>query len=355
MPIPAEYDVDNASRRNYYHDVMYKDSDIDIFIYGLNEEEGTQKLIEVYNHIANFIPHKAVCFRSTNAITIVSQYPYRHVQIILRLYSSPAEIMMGFDVDSCSVGFDGENVFMTPRAHRAIMSRRNSVDMSRRSPSYEYRLWKYSTRGFGVEIKDLDFNKVDPQIYEKRLSKTKGLTRLLLLVNLGKNESDVQYINKLRDQRLRPHKRENNMFNEKLGGRVLDDYSKAQLGLNVDLCDYSTVFLPWGPSWKAMDVANIMFNKDYLMNTPEYDPNKKYPTHPCFVGTMEEVILDCEKYDNPDFCFRNSVDGGKEIDFDGLGFSEEDVKSYHDKYVIGEIQWKTINPGEQKIGSFSSN
>jgi hypothetical protein len=48
--------------------------------------------------------------RSKNAITLVSQYPYRHIQIILRLYKSPAEILMGFDVDCCSVGFDGANV-----------------------------------------------------------------------------------------------------------------------------------------------------------------------------------------------------------------------------------------------------
>lgn len=47
---------------------------------------------------------------STHAVTIVSQYPWRHIQIILRQYKSPAEILMGFDVDCCSVGYDGKNV-----------------------------------------------------------------------------------------------------------------------------------------------------------------------------------------------------------------------------------------------------
>ena len=32
----------------YYHEVAYKSSDIDLFIYGLTEEEGKQKLLEIY-------------------------------------------------------------------------------------------------------------------------------------------------------------------------------------------------------------------------------------------------------------------------------------------------------------------
>jgi hypothetical protein len=33
-----------------------------------------------------------------------AQYPFRHIQIVLRLYSSPAEVLTGFDVDACAVG-----------------------------------------------------------------------------------------------------------------------------------------------------------------------------------------------------------------------------------------------------------
>jgi hypothetical protein len=56
------------------------------------------------------MPTNAIAFRSTHAITIISEFPYRHIQIVLRLYKSPAEILMGFDVDACSVGYDGEKV-----------------------------------------------------------------------------------------------------------------------------------------------------------------------------------------------------------------------------------------------------
>lgn len=86
-------------------------------------------------------------FRSKHAVTIVSQWPYRHIQIILRLYKSPAEVLMGFDVDCVCVGYDGKKALCLPRTHRALASRCNEVDMSRRSPSYEIRLAKYARRG----------------------------------------------------------------------------------------------------------------------------------------------------------------------------------------------------------------
>jgi hypothetical protein len=62
------------------------------------------------------------------------------------LYKSPAEVLMGFDIDSCTVGFDGERVWALPRARRAINSRYNLVDLSRRSLTYESRLQKYAKR-----------------------------------------------------------------------------------------------------------------------------------------------------------------------------------------------------------------
>lgn len=111
---------------------------------------------------------------------MVSQYPYRHVQVVLRLYSSPSEgahrpleacfsrpplgyfptliapacqriaVLNGFDVDSCAVGYDGQTVWVAQRAHLALTTQQNPVDMTRRSPTYEMRLAKYALRGFEV-------------------------------------------------------------------------------------------------------------------------------------------------------------------------------------------------------------
>ena len=34
---PAEYDRDNKTRRDYFHNVAYAGSDVDLFLYGLDE------------------------------------------------------------------------------------------------------------------------------------------------------------------------------------------------------------------------------------------------------------------------------------------------------------------------------
>lgn len=66
--------------------------------------------------------------RTKHAVTIIASYPYRHVQIILRLYQNPQEVIMGFDIDCCAVLYDGTDVWMLPRARRAINKQYNLFD-----------------------------------------------------------------------------------------------------------------------------------------------------------------------------------------------------------------------------------
>ena len=114
-PIPEKYSKRNKERREYYHEKAYPASDVDLFIYGLDEAQAKEKLTEIYQAICDAVPYEVVAVRSKHAITLVSQYPHRHIQVVLRLYKSPAEILMGFDVDCCSVGFDGKQVWLMPR------------------------------------------------------------------------------------------------------------------------------------------------------------------------------------------------------------------------------------------------
>ena len=93
-----------------------------------------------------------------------AQYPYRTIQIILRLYHSPAEILAGFDVDSACVAYDGSRVLANPRAVIAMMRQANTIDITRRSPSYEVRLAKYASRGFEIYVPDLRRADIDPTV-----------------------------------------------------------------------------------------------------------------------------------------------------------------------------------------------
>jgi hypothetical protein len=103
-PVPEKHSRNHKTKRRFFHELKYGSSDLDLFVYGLSEEDATLKLRELYFAIHNAIPlNDVVVFRTRHAITIVSQFPYRHVQVVLRVYQSPAEILAGFDVVSGTV------------------------------------------------------------------------------------------------------------------------------------------------------------------------------------------------------------------------------------------------------------
>ena len=76
---------------------------------------------------------------------------------------------MGFDVDACCCGFDGNRAWVLPRTRRSIVKEFNLVDMSRRSLTYETRLYKYSQRGFAVAVPGFDRALVDPHLFQVTL------------------------------------------------------------------------------------------------------------------------------------------------------------------------------------------
>jgi hypothetical protein len=51
---------------------------------------------------------------------LIPGFPHHHIQIILRLYKSPAEVLLGFDIDCCCFAFDGKNVWTLPRGKNEI-------------------------------------------------------------------------------------------------------------------------------------------------------------------------------------------------------------------------------------------
>ena len=84
------------------------------------------------------------------------------------------------------------------------MTQINPVDLSRRSPSYESRLSKYSHRGFEVYWPHLERERVDPTIFERSFARTMGLARLLVLETLPKPTDREEYVVQRRSERGRP-------------------------------------------------------------------------------------------------------------------------------------------------------
>lgn len=116
---------------------------------------------------------------------------------MLRIYKSISEILTGFDVDCSCAAYDGQQVYASPRALAAYMTQTNTIDLTRRSPSYESRLSKYAHRGFEVYWPNLDRSKIDPTIFERSFGRTEGLARLLILEKMPKSADREAYLDQV--------------------------------------------------------------------------------------------------------------------------------------------------------------
>ena len=192
-------------------------SDIDLFIHSSTPAEATDIARRVFYAVAAD-RERWVILRSNGVITMHSwqdndgelEHAQNKIQIILRLYDSPAEVLFGFDVDSCACAFDGERVLITPRAKSALeggVNVLNPLHSWPNRPSYELRLAKYAKRGFAVGVPGLDLCRVD---YEKisatDLPSLKGLARLVkVAVAMNKDSSSKEILDPLHNMELRPH------------------------------------------------------------------------------------------------------------------------------------------------------
>ncbi|GFF56479.1 uncharacterized protein R883 [Aspergillus udagawae] len=339
LPVPEEYGDSKRGLREYYHQKFAPASDVDLFLYGLTEEQALEKIKQIETRIKDSILAETSTIRTKNAITIVSQYPTRHVQIVLRIYKSIAEILTGFDVDCSCAAYDGRQVYLAPRAIGAFVTQINHVDLSRRSPSYENRLSKYARRGFEVFWPSLDRSKIDPTIFERSFTRTLGLARLLVLEKLPKPSDRDAYIDKRRRERGRPVPMR---ISKQLRGNIKNDWDDEvpEWVDEEDVSDYHTFTIPYGERFHARKIEKLLYTKDLLLNAEWNKPKDRelhLHRHPAFFGNFEDVIEDC-----CGFCPVPVTPEEKQL-------AEEESKIY----VSGRVKFLQDNPGRQEIGSFN--
>lgn len=78
-----------------------------------------------------------LAIRTDSAVTFCTAYPKRNIQVVLKTYMHPLEVLTSFDIDCCTFGFDGTAVVSTARGVRSASTRCNTVDLQRRSQTYE--------------------------------------------------------------------------------------------------------------------------------------------------------------------------------------------------------------------------
>jgi Ankyrin repeats (3 copies) len=341
LPIPSEYAGSKRGLRTYYHDVFTPASDVDLFLYDLTEDQALEKIKSIERAIKDSILTETTTIRTKNAITIASKHPTRHVQIVLRIYKSISEILTGFDVDCSCVAYDGKQVYASPRAIAAFVTQINEIDLSRRSPSYESRLSKYSRRGFEAYWPQLDRTRIDPTIYERSFARTVGLARLLVLEKLPTESDRESYLNKRRTERGRPQMAISRRNNRSLRGNIKEDAEDeiADWAIEDDVSNYHSFTIPYGEKFNARRIERLLYTKDLLLNaewnTKERDVNLH--RHPAFFGDAEDIFEDC-----CGCCPKPKTD-------EELKVAGEESKHY----VSGRITFLTDNPGRQEIGSFN--
>ncbi|CAG8789212.1 16380_t:CDS:2, partial [Gigaspora rosea] len=211
-----------------------------------------------------------ICVRGKRCVNIVSKYPYRHIQIVLKIYKTPAELFANVDIASTCVAYDGKDVWINPRGHQALITQCNLIEIELSSHSYETRLAKYAGRGF-----------------ERPYYRLKGLARLIVLEKLPTPDERTRYIENRGIQSVRPN--------------LPSSYQSRQLArTNLKISkfennDYEIVSLPYGPSYDADDIRDLIYKKDMKLNsTRNLQPGHPYlHRHPCFFGNMYQIFRDC--------------------------------------------------------------
>ncbi|KAJ7058898.1 ankyrin repeat protein [Mycena amicta] len=337
-PLP---ETAKRSVRRYYHSKAYPSSDIDLFLWGLSPEQAEAKIVQIYEAIRDSIPWDVTCLRTKNTVSIHSQYPYRPIQIVLRLYRTPAEILAGLDVDATCIAYDGRRVYATPRAIVAFMRQANTVDMTRRSPSYEVRLTKYAGRGFEIYVPDLRRGDIDPTIYERSILRLFGLARLLVLEKLALTDAHYLFQEARWKARGRPGAptRPDRRAKRKLKGDLKASIGSELEGLEMSGYEGPATHVPYGPGWDARRIERLVFKADISMNSTFNPKNKsrRLHRHPVFFGTAEECIEDCcEHCPSP-------------IDDDERKLQDQQ----DERYVRGRISFMQEDVGRQMVsGSF---
>lgn len=120
-------------------------SDVDIFF---TEKESLKKFFktnrnELYYNCKNYE-------LSDNYIQ------FDEYQLILKLFSSPYDIVKSFDIGACQFIFDGRNLYATHRALYEVKNKRIYFNRRLASTMYINRLIKYREKGFKICLPEFD-------------------------------------------------------------------------------------------------------------------------------------------------------------------------------------------------------
>lgn len=70
LPVPDEYKGSKRGLREFYHEKFCPASDVDLFLYGLTEEEAIEKIKDIETRVRDALLTETTVVRTKHAITI---------------------------------------------------------------------------------------------------------------------------------------------------------------------------------------------------------------------------------------------------------------------------------------------
>jgi hypothetical protein len=354
-----------------------KDNDIDIFIYGLSEEEANLKVLSILNNIIDNITNanedkynkeveakkggfvyktelKYYTTKNNNVLTLVVESPKAmKYQVIFRLYSSISEVLHGFDLGSSAIGFDGRKLYFTSLSKFSYEFRANIFDNTRRSTSYEHRLQKYFNRGFAIILPHLNLkmmlngnDNLDYNIetvckmpfmtftYDKIINNIIVIRRFLTSNFMSTSDYDGDYEF---DIYTIFHRNLYNL-NKKTGNYLSYNYCKVDID--------SPIYLP---NSVLDDYYNCLLNKMIWKDVKVTDLQKSLPNVP--LDELIHTIFESKSQILGDLSQRKRKDYLSQFIHEQLDNIKNSIEELSEKNK--GIQWRIINPGTQITGSFN--
>jgi hypothetical protein len=340
-------------------------NDIDLFFVTPDQIEAQSLIVDFIDKHKKWIPYVS---RTAGSISVtVGRYQgcksptgiTGEIQYILRLYHNISEVLHGFDVDCCCMGYDGTDIWITRRCYYALTRGYNSVNMNRLSPSYEYRLIKYALRGIPVYVPGFDRSKVNVELLQAEYTLPNPLSEDEFYGDYDKMCEFFDTIKEIRSKTkklrgfdlliLADHRRRADATASVTDGRLgilREERQTNSLMTSIKVSDYAIDAEDRNvPSWIPIPYSiSIMAQDKYTV-----DNN---PPMPKFDFVFEEL----EKYyhiSTPALKVNQVRLKSKFHQVFHLPVDLHDVMEATGRPVISRtVQFKKLNPGEQATGSF---
>jgi hypothetical protein len=206
-------------QKSQYGGTTSNSTDIDIFLITKDYNTAIAEITEIYNTVIKInsaIPaqNKDVLISiNGNAINFLIELAdpnvgnstfFINVQVILRLYNSIAQVISGFDIDSCTIAFNGKNFYAMPRFIRSLVLGYNIADPERQSTSYPQRLYKFLNRGINIAFPGINPNYITCNFMDN-YTLYNGIAKILTYINTTNTYLNAFKQNVLSDYQISPY------------------------------------------------------------------------------------------------------------------------------------------------------